>query len=180
MERLSWLQCTVVLWNFLPHYRLSTSRLAIGTAIYRSPLSEMSQKGVSGPPGPECQKSVDKVPKHPKNWNCLQWGRSNLVDPAGWPKIGLLNWILGSSLWVFPRQKAKLNFLQSRPRKFTKLIFSGLAPIQWVRKKVKKVFGDFFETFLTLQAGRRKTFLILFRDFGLRGPRDSCIWGLPS
>ena len=23
--------------------------------------------------------------------NCLQWGRSNLVDPAEWPKIGLLN-----------------------------------------------------------------------------------------
>ena len=28
-------------------------------------------------------------------WNCLQWGRSNLVDPAGWPKIGLLNWVWG-------------------------------------------------------------------------------------
>ena len=24
-------------------------------------------------------------------WNCLQWGRSSLVDPAEWPKIGLLN-----------------------------------------------------------------------------------------
>ena len=67
--------------------------------------------------------------------NRLQWGRSNLVDPAEWPKIGLLNRDLGSILSVFPRKNSKtqgsLNFLQSGPRKFTKSDFSGLAPIQW-------------------------------------------------
>ena len=66
--------------------------------------------------------------------NRLQWGRSNLVDPAEWPKIGLLNRDSGSILSVFPRKNSKtessLNFLQSGPRKFTKSDFSGLAPIR--------------------------------------------------
>ena len=68
--------------------------------------------------------------------NRLQQGRSNLVDPAGWPKIGLLNWAFGSILSVFPRKKSKtqssLTFLQSGPRKFSKSDFSGLAPIRRV------------------------------------------------
>ena len=68
--------------------------------------------------------------------NCLQWGRSNLVDPAEWPKICLLNRDFGSILSVFPRKNSKtessLNFLQSGPRKFTKSDFSGLAPIRQV------------------------------------------------
>ena len=50
-------------------------------------------------------------------------GRSNLVDPAEWPKIGLLNGAFGSILSVFPRKNSKLRvhwiFYQSDPRKFT-------------------------------------------------------------
>ena len=54
---------------------------------------------------------------------------------------------------------------------------------QMTRKRVKKtaksVFGDFFDTFLPLPAGRPgKSFLRLFGDFGARGCGDSCIWGL--
>ena len=59
-----------------------------------------------------------------------------LGDPAGWPKIRLLNRDFGSILSVFPRKNSKtqssLNFLQSGPRKFTKSDFSGLAPIRRV------------------------------------------------
>ena len=66
--------------------------------------------------------------------NRLQWGRSNLGDPAEWPKVGLLNRDFGSILSVSPRKNSKtqssLNFSESRPRKFTKSDFSGLAPIR--------------------------------------------------
>ena len=61
----------------------------------------------------------------------LHWGRSNLVEPAEWPKIGLRNRDFGSILSIFPAQSS-LNFLQSGPRRFTKSDFSGLAPIQRV------------------------------------------------
>ena len=46
--------------------------------------------------------------------NCLQWGRSNLVDPAGSPKIRLLNRDFGNILSNFPRKnktQSSLNFL---------------------------------------------------------------------
>ena len=70
--------------------------------------------------------------------NRLHWGRSNLVDPAEWRKIGLLNRDFGSNLSAFleknSRTQSSLNFLQSGPRKFTKSDFSGLAPIQRVLK----------------------------------------------
>ena len=46
------------------------------------------------------------------------------------------------------------------------------------QKTTKSVFGDFFDTFLTLRAGN--TFLRLFGDFRPRGPRDSCIRRLQS
>ena len=66
--------------------------------------------------------------------NSLQQGRSNLVDPAEWPKISLLNRGFGSILSIFLKKNSKrqssLNFLQSGPQKFTKPEFSGLAPIQ--------------------------------------------------
>ena len=59
--------------------------------------------------------------------NRLQQGRSNLVDPVGCPKIGLLNRDFGSILSAFPRKKCKtqssLNFLQSRPGNLVNLIF---------------------------------------------------------
>ena len=49
------------------------------------------------------------------NQNCLQWGRSNLVDPAGAPKIRLLNRDFGNTLSIFARKNSKtqssLNFL---------------------------------------------------------------------
>ena len=74
-----------------------------------------------------------------KGQNCLQWGRSNLVDPVESPKIRLLNWDFGNILSIFPRKNSKtqssLNFLESGPRKFTKSDFSGLAPIRRVLKK---------------------------------------------
>ena len=41
------------------------------------------------------------------NQNCLQWGRSNLVDPAGSPKIRLLNRDLGTFCRFFPGKTAK-------------------------------------------------------------------------
>ena len=64
----------------------------------------------------------EKVSKSPEkmenfsNQNCLQWGRSNLVDPAGSPKIRLLNRDFGNILSIFPRKISKkkqssLNFL---------------------------------------------------------------------
>ena len=67
--------------------------------------------------------------------NRLQEGRSNLVDPAESPKIGLLNRDLGSISSVFlqgnnSRIQSSPNFLQSGPRKFAKFDFSGLAPIR--------------------------------------------------
>ena len=68
------------------------------------------------------------------NQNCLQWGRSNLVDPAESPNIRLLNRDFGTTLSIFLRQNSKtqssLNFLQSGPWTFTKSAFLGLAPIR--------------------------------------------------
>ena len=40
----------------------------------------------------------------------LQQGRSNLVDPAEWPKIGLLNRDFGCFLSVFPRKQQNTKF----------------------------------------------------------------------
>ena len=64
----------------------------------------------------------------------LKWGRSNLVEPAEWAKIGLLDLCFGRVLLIFPRKSRKtqssLNSLQSGPQKFTKSDFSGLAPIR--------------------------------------------------
>ena len=72
--------------------------------------------------------------------------------------------------------------------------FPGL-PARSVKKVTKKspntdfvvfltpfrVIWDFFDTFLTLRAGRPgNTFLRLFGDFGPREPRNSCIWRLQS
>ena len=42
-----------------------------------------------------------------KGQNCLQWGRCNLVDPAGLPKIGLLNRGFGGILAVSLRKTAE-------------------------------------------------------------------------
>ena len=70
------------------------------------------------------------------NQNCLQWGRSNSVDPAVSPKIRLLNRDFGNMLSILPRENSKtlssLNFLQPGPPKFTKSEFSGLAPVRRV------------------------------------------------
>ena len=64
--------------------------------------------------------------------NCLQWGRSNLVDPAG---------ILSNFSWEKnSKTESSLNFLQSGPPKFTKSKFSGLAPIRWALSR-----SEFFE-----------------------------------
>ena len=61
-----------------------------------------------------CDTNVSLKPIH-KYQNCLQWGRSNLVDPAESPKIRLLNRDFGNILSVFPRKNSKtqssLNFL---------------------------------------------------------------------
>ena len=74
-------------------------------------------------------------PAYPRN--CLQWGRSNLVDPAEWPEIVLLNRDFGSILSIFLRRKKKGNteftkFSLVRTPKFTKSDFSGLAPMRGV------------------------------------------------
>ena len=86
--------------------------------------------------------------------NCLQWGRSNLVDPAEWPKIHLLNRDIGEHFVDFPRKNSKTqsspNFLQSGPRKVTKSGFSGLAPIRWVLKNIlifSQGFSGIFHAF---------------------------------
>ena len=50
--------------------------------------------------------SSQKRSRHP-NQNCLQWGRSNLVDPAGSPKIRLLNRDFGNILSISPRKNSK-------------------------------------------------------------------------
>ena len=48
-----------------------------------------------------------------------------------------------------------------------------------IKKTIKSVLGDFFDTLLTLQAGRpKKSFLRLFGDFGARGCGGSCTWGI--
>ena len=73
------------------------------------------------------------------SWNCLHWGRSNLVDPAEWPKIGSLNQVLdllADFCQFFSRKNSKtqssLNFLQSGRRNFTNSKFSGSAPVRRV------------------------------------------------
>ena len=59
--------------------------------------------------------------------NCLQWGRSNLVDPAESPKIRLLNRDFGNILSIFPRKNSKtqssLNFLSPDPGNLLNPIF---------------------------------------------------------
>ena len=66
------------------------------------------------------------------NWNCLQWGRSNLVDPAGWPKIGLLNWLWGAFCTFFLGKTAQntefTKFSSVRTPEFTKSVFFGIGP----------------------------------------------------
>ena len=66
-----------------------------------------------------------------------------------WPRGVAENWFtkldFGEHFVSFSWEKnsktqSSLNFLQSGPRKFTKLIFSGLAPIQWVLIQVDNVF----------------------------------------
>ena len=85
------------------------------------------------------------VPKSPYFRTVCNRAGPNLVDPAGWPKIGLLSRDFGSILSVFPRKKSKtqssLNFLQSGPPKFSKSDFSGLAPI----RRVLNIVGCQFE-----------------------------------
>ena len=69
-----------------------------------------------------CQRSLDvhKSGLDKKtSQNCLQWGRSNLVDPAEWPKIRLLNRDLGKKFVKLSQENSKtqssLNFNQSGP-----------------------------------------------------------------
>ena len=68
--------------------------------------------------------------------NCLQWGRSSLVDAAGSPNICLLSRDFEDILSVFPRKKKQntelTKFSSVRPPTFTKPDFSGLAPIRRV------------------------------------------------
>ena len=45
--------------------------------------------------------------KSSNSQNRLQWGRSNLVDPAGPPKICLLNRDFANDLSIFPGKTAK-------------------------------------------------------------------------
>ena len=61
--------------------------VAIGAAIYKSlealgPKSPQSlKKGVPGPPGPECQKSVEKAPNDPKRVKkTTQYGKDNIEN----------------------------------------------------------------------------------------------------
>ena len=71
-----------------------------------------------------------------KNRNCLQWGRSNLVDPAEWPNIGLINRDFGNILWVFPRKtQSSLKWFQSGPRKFTKSYFSQQDTTEYLNQR---------------------------------------------
>ena len=111
--------------------------------IRSSKMAQMPQKPVFAPPG--CQRMsvntllcgtlglaenfcLDKVSR-----NCLQWGRSNLVDPAGSPKIHLLNQDFGNILSIFPRKNSKtqssLNFFSPDPGNLLNQIFrSGPDP----------------------------------------------------
>ena len=47
--------------------------------------------------------------------NCLQQGRSNLVDEVEWPKIGLLNPNCGSILSEFPPGPATSEIISRNP-----------------------------------------------------------------
>ena len=42
-----------------------------------------------------------------ENQNCLQWGRSNLLNPSESPKIRLLNRDFGNILSIFPSKNSK-------------------------------------------------------------------------
>ena len=53
-----------------------------------------------------------------KNQNCLQWGPSNLVDPAESPKIRLLNRDFGNILSIFPGKTAKHKFENAAALRF--------------------------------------------------------------
>ena len=99
-----------------PDLRLQSPYTGVSTPP-SAEIPQKSQKGLPGPPRPECQKSVEKSP----------------------------NTDFGVFLTHF------------------------------------RVIWDFFDTFLTLRAGRPgNTFLRLFGDFGPRRPRHSCIWRLQS
>ena len=58
----------------------------------------------------KCSRCVCNGPSRFRNpailmtWNCVQQGQSNLVDPAEWPKFGLLNRGSGIILLIIPRR----------------------------------------------------------------------------
>ena len=62
---------------------------------------------------------------------CNGAGRSDVVDPAEWPKIGLLNQGFGSIVSIFPRKKSRrqssLIFFSPDPGNLLNLIF-GIGP----------------------------------------------------
>ena len=59
------------------------------------------------------------------------------------------------------------------------VVLTWFQPVTWSSGHLGRRFGDFFDTFLTLQAGRPgKTLLRLLGDFVARGCGDSCAWGI--
>ena len=93
-----------------PYHGLFSVDSHLGTRLTRQPPQSSSK-------GNLCVRvQLGKVPSTvEKVRNCLQWGRSNLVDCAGWPKIRLLNRDSGNTLSIFPRKNSEtqssLNFL---------------------------------------------------------------------
>ena len=60
--------------------------------------------------------------------NCLQWGRSNFVDPVEWPKIRLLSRDFGTILLILAQRKTAeyrvhYIFFSPDPRDLLNLIF---------------------------------------------------------
>ena len=88
---------------FLDHFSKHSSSVLGGQ-------SSVARSGIPGSKKPKSSARKTTICQ-----NCLQWGRSNLVDPAEWPKIRLQNRDFGNTLSIFPRKNGKtqssLNFL---------------------------------------------------------------------
>ena len=89
-------------------------RIACLRTCYRARES-LNPRNTKKLPKYRCSRNNYRIIRCVQFRNCLQWGRSNLVDPAGSPKIHLLNQDFGNILSIFPRKNSKtqssLNFL---------------------------------------------------------------------
>ena len=129
-----------------------------------------SQKDVPGPPGLECQKSVEKVPNDPK--------RSQKEHKLEGEELG--PWRLGgvrlnpSFFWIraiFPYKNREIQFWTLVRVKRSKSLWP-----KFFQSKQNECSGTFVRLFWNSGGGVREE---LFKTFWRRC-ENSCIWGLHS